>query len=65
MQMARELYGAGGYWEFTGYPDLKPRNMPDPAQANDALVEFLTSPRVCERTDDDKTLVLALRSDCP
>src|SRR4029453_15244982 len=34
-QMARHLYGAGGYWEFTGSPDLKPRNMPDPAQAND------------------------------
>ena len=33
----------------------------DPAQANDALIEFLTSPRVCERTDDDKALVLALR----
>ena len=37
----------------------------DPAQANDALVNFLTSPRVCERTDDDKALVLALRSDSP
>jgi len=36
----------------------------DPAQANDALTEFLTSPRVCARTDDDKALVLALRSDC-
>ena len=36
----------------------------DPAQANDALIEFLNSPRVCERTDDDKALVLALRSDC-
>jgi hypothetical protein len=35
----------------------------DPAQANHALMEFLTSPRVCERTDDDKALVLALRSD--
>lgn len=34
----------------------------DPAQANLALMEFLTSPRVCERTDDDKALVLALRS---
>jgi serine/threonine protein phosphatase PrpC len=32
------------------------------AQANDALTQFLSSPRVCERTDDDKTLVLALRS---
>jgi serine/threonine protein phosphatase PrpC len=37
----------------------------DDAQANDALREFLSSPRVCERTDDDKTLVLARRSDCP
>jgi serine/threonine protein phosphatase PrpC len=36
----------------------------DPAQANDALMEFLASPRVCERTDDDKSLVLALRSNC-
>ena len=37
----------------------------DAARANDALAEFLSSPRVCERTDDDKALVLALRSDCP
>jgi hypothetical protein len=36
----------------------------DPARAVDPLIQFLTSPRVCERTDDDKTLVLALRSDC-
>ena len=36
----------------------------DSAQANVALIEFLTSPRVCERTDDDKALILALRSDC-
>jgi hypothetical protein len=35
----------------------------DGAQATDALTEFLTSPRVCERTDDDKSLVLALRPD--
>ncbi|MGE5375664.1 MAG: PP2C family serine/threonine-protein phosphatase [Bacteroidota bacterium] len=35
----------------------------DPARANGALMEFLSSPRVCERTDDDKTLVLARRSD--
>ena len=35
----------------------------DGAQARDALTEFLTSPRVCERTDDDKSLVLALRPD--
>lgn len=33
----------------------------DPDQANEALINFLSSPRVCERTDDDKSLVLALR----
>jgi outer membrane protein insertion porin family len=24
---ARDLYGSGGYFEFTGYPDLKPRDL--------------------------------------
>ena len=27
-EKARELYGAGGYYEFTPYPDLQPRDMP-------------------------------------
>jgi outer membrane protein insertion porin family len=26
LEKAREVYGAGGYYEFTGYPDLKPRD---------------------------------------
>jgi outer membrane protein insertion porin family len=26
LERAREVYGAGGYFEFTAYPDLKPRN---------------------------------------
>ncbi|MBI4888169.1 MAG: outer membrane protein assembly factor BamA [Acidobacteria bacterium] len=26
---AREIYGAGGYMEFTGFPDLKPSDEPD------------------------------------
>jgi outer membrane protein insertion porin family len=39
LEKAREVYGSGGYWEFTGFPDLKPRdeansNQPD---APDAL----------------------------
>jgi serine/threonine protein phosphatase PrpC len=34
----------------------------DGAQANETLAAFLASPRVCERTDDDKALVLALRA---
>jgi len=29
MIKARELYGAGGYMEFTGFPDLKPSDEPE------------------------------------
>src|SRR5262249_22703590 len=32
-EKAKEVYGSGGYYEFTGYPDLKPRDMP--AQTED------------------------------
>src|SRR5262249_25435581 len=32
LEKAREAYGAGGYYEFTGYPDLKPRDEPNPAE---------------------------------
>jgi outer membrane protein insertion porin family len=30
LEKAREVYGIGGYYEFTGYPDLKPRDEPTP-----------------------------------
>ncbi len=30
-QKAQELYGAAGYMDFTGYPDPRPRGLPDPA----------------------------------
>ncbi len=29
-EKTRELYGMAGYYEFTPFPDLKPRDMPDP-----------------------------------
>jgi outer membrane protein insertion porin family len=32
LEKAREVYGAGGYFEFTGYPDLKPRDEAAAAQ---------------------------------
>ena len=35
-EKARELYGAGGYYEFTPYPDLQPRDMPGNGQNPDA-----------------------------
>jgi outer membrane protein insertion porin family len=28
LEKAQELYGSGGYFEFTAYPDLKPRDQP-------------------------------------
>ncbi len=28
LESARDAYGSGGYFEFTGYPDLKPRAAP-------------------------------------
>lgn len=30
-EKAREVYGAGGYYEFTAYPDLTPRSVPPAA----------------------------------
>ena len=40
LDKAREVYGSGGYYEFTGYPDLSPRDMPsasaDPLAAGPA-----------------------------
>jgi hypothetical protein len=37
----------------------------DPLALKEGLVRFLNSPHVNERTDDDKTLVLATRTDAP
>jgi outer membrane protein insertion porin family len=42
LEKARELYGAAGYYEFTGYPDLKPRDrstspLPEPPDALKAV----------------------------
>ena len=52
MQAARELYGTGGYWEFTGYPDLKPRNLPDPSQppTPEAIEEAKKQPAIVDVT---------------
>ena len=41
LEKAREIYGAGGYFEFTGYPDLLPRDDPP---AEDALTPDALKP---------------------
>jgi outer membrane protein insertion porin family len=52
LEQARELYGMGGYWEFTGYPDLKPRNLPPPDKASDpeAIAEARKQPAIVDVT---------------
>jgi len=52
LEVSRELYGTVGYWEFTGYPDLKPRNMPDPNKMNDpaAIEEAKKQPAIVDVT---------------
>jgi outer membrane protein insertion porin family len=32
LEKAQEVYGSGGYFEFTAYPDLKPRDQPENGQ---------------------------------
>ncbi len=34
LDKAREIYGSVGYWEFTGYPDLKPLDLVPPEAAD-------------------------------
>ena len=52
LDVSRELYGTVGYWEFTGYPDLKPRNIPDQAKMNDpaAIEEARKQPAIVDVT---------------
>ncbi len=47
LEKAREAYGAGGYFEFTGYPDLKARDQPNPAEpeAPEALAVAPAAPQ--------------------
>jgi len=35
LEKARELYGSVGYFEFTAYPESKPRGLPSPDEAAD------------------------------
>jgi outer membrane protein insertion porin family len=52
IEATRDAYGTGGYWEFTSYPDLRPRNMPDPSKMDDpaAVAEAKKSPAIVDIT---------------
>ena len=43
------------------FPSVRAMTTDDDGKLNQSLVDFLDSPRVNERTDDDKTLILATR----
>ncbi len=49
-QKAQEMYGAVGYMEFTGYPEPKPRDAPNPA-APEAPAALAAEPRVRRAAD--------------
>jgi outer membrane protein insertion porin family len=44
LEKAREVYGSGGYFEFTGYPDLKPRDLP-PADTTEKPGDAAAAPQ--------------------
>ncbi len=46
LEKAREVYGSGGYFEFTGFPDLSPRDQPKEGEAADAAAAPAPDPNV-------------------
>ncbi len=53
LETARELYGSGGYFEFTAYPDLKPRE-PEPDERGTASPSGEPIVDVTIRVDEGK-----------
>jgi outer membrane protein insertion porin family len=60
MEKARELYGSGGYWEFTGFPDLSPRDaapQPGGARASQSDSDEIESPVQASARSDGAPIV--------
>lgn len=55
MEKARELYGTGGYFEFTGFPDYKFRDDPNPNEP--AAPEALAAPEPAKTDPKDAAVV--------
>ncbi len=60
-RLALDFSARGPHAEFFGPLFRRLRAEPDPEALFEPFRQFLSSPRVNERTDDDKTLVLAAR----
>ena len=55
MEKAREIYGAGGYFEFTGFPDYKFRDEPNPNEP--AAPAALAAPEPSKPADKQPAIV--------
>jgi outer membrane protein insertion porin family len=50
LEKARELYGSGGYWEFTGYPAFKRHDEADPNATAEERAAAAAQPAVVDVT---------------
>ena len=55
VEASRDIYGTGGYWEFTGYPDLNPKN--------DGLAPVATDGNAADQTPADRLLEIVVVHD--
>jgi outer membrane protein insertion porin family len=56
-EKAKEMYGVGGYMEFTGYPDLAPRDLPAPTNGAGASAGPSPPPAPAPSTPDGPPIV--------
>ena len=57
LEQAREAYGQIGYWEFTGFPDLKPRDLVDPNAPAEQNAPADDKPKPPVKTADGSPIV--------
>jgi outer membrane protein insertion porin family len=54
LEKAREVYGTGGYFEFTGFPDLKPRDEPEQPEEENETPRIKSAADVAEAAEAPK-----------
>ncbi|HEY7293101.1 MAG TPA: BamA/TamA family outer membrane protein [Vicinamibacterales bacterium] len=59
LEKAREVYGQGGYFEFTGFPDYKFRDEPNPNEPK--APELLAAPEPAKPEQHDAVVDVTLR----
>src|SRR5262245_4855308 len=59
-QKAQEIYGGGGYMEFTGYPDFKYSDEPNPAEPNTPASLAAVTPTETKQTSPTVDITLRI-----